>query len=413
MGYGLVFVLGILAGGTTVFGVLAVRRGVINKQARQTAAKEAELAERTARLLERETKLATRVGTIETEFKARAAEFEARVISYNELRDENLILKRDLQNIDVNLRKMELDVQVQHEEHIKLDARCRELGVRHLKDSEKWIGASLSTNNYVNCKQRLKDVIERCRGVGLAVSPDEEMVLFAALKADYEKIVRAALEREEQARIKAQIREEQLREREIDRELKQLDRERAAIRVALEKALAETNDKHSAEIERLQAKLSEAEEKSRRVMSQAQLTKAGHVYVVSNLGSLGDGIFKIGMTRRLEPLDRVRELSDASVPFPFDVHMMISSDDAPKLENALHRKLHRRRLNKVNPRKEFFRSDIEAIREIVEQHHGEVRYIADAEALEFRQSMTMTDDDQEFIEEIYNAADEESGATGT
>jgi len=137
------------------------------------------------------------------------------------------------------------------------------------------------------------------------------------------------------------------------------------------------------------------------------MTKSGHVYVLSNIGSFGEGIFKIGMTRRLEPADRVRELGDASVPFPFDVHMMISSDDAPTLENALHRALHRLRLNKIKPRKEFFRTDLDAIRQIVEQDHGEVDYVADAEALEYRQSFEMSEDDSEFIESLYEKLSDE------
>src|SRR5262249_14343424 len=156
----------------------------------------------------------------------------------------------------------------------------------------------------------------------------------------------------------AQIREEQLRQKEIDRELKQLEREREAIKVALEKALAEAAGQHSAEVEQLRARLKEAEERAQRAVSQAQLTRAGHVYVISNIGSFGDGVFKIGMTRRLEPLERVYELGSASVPLPFDVHMMISCDDAPSLENALHRAFFRSRINKSNPRKEFFKTDI-------------------------------------------------------
>jgi len=228
---------------------------------------------------------------------------------------------------------------------------------------------------------------------------------------EYQKAVRAAFEREEQARIKAQIREEQLREKEIDRELKQLEREREAIKAALEKALADAKDQHSEEVERLKARLAEAEAKSQRAISQAQLTKSGHVYVISNIGSFGDGVFKVGMTRRLEPLDRVKELGDASVPFPFDVHAMISCNDAPTLENALHRKLHKTRLNKTNPRKEFFRTDLTTIFEVVKEHHGEVEYVFDVEALQYRQSLSMSDDDQEFIESVYDDLDEENDVT--
>jgi hypothetical protein len=160
-------------------------------------------------------------------------------------------------------------------------------------------------------------------------------------------------------------------------------------------------------VERLRARLAEAEEKVQRAKSRAQMTKSGYVYVISNKGSFGDGVFKIGMTRRLEPMDRVRELGDASVPFPFDVHMMVSCDDAPKLENALHHEFHKSRLNKVKPRKEFFRTDIESIRQIVLQNHGEVEYVADMEALEYGQSLSMSDEDAEYIEQVYDAKDEE------
>jgi len=189
-----------------------------------------------------------------------------------------------------------------------------------------------------------------------------------------------------------------------------LEVQRAAIQAALEKALAEAEDKHSEEVEQLKARLAEAEEKSQRAMSRAQMTKSGHVYVLSNIGSFGEGVFKVGMTRRLEPQDRVRELGDASVPFPFDVHMMISSNDAPALENALHRALHRGRLNRIKPRKEFFRTDLEAIRKVVLERHGEVQYVADPEALQYRQSLTMSEEDSEYIESVYDALEDDGQA---
>lgn len=94
----------------------------------------------------------------------------------------------------------------------------------------------------------------------------------------------------------------------------------------------------------------------------AQQTKSSYVYIISNFGSFGDGVFKIGMTRRLEPLDRVRELGDASVPFTFDVHALIYSEDAPALEAELHRHFNEHRLNLVNNRKEFFRVDLDELK---------------------------------------------------
>jgi len=336
-----------------------------------------------------------------TAFTSMREQFEKEVISYQELCDENGLLKQDLRNVAVGMRKLELDRDLQTKSQADIDLKVKELGGRYLRENVKWIGNSLTPNNFASCKQKLLDVIERCRGIGLPINQIDQNSLVSDLKTEFERVVRAAIEREEQARIKAQIREEQLREREVQREQERIAREQAMLQAALAKALADTHGLHSAEIESLKARLAEAEAKQRAI-SQAQLTKAGFVYVISNIGSFGEGVYKIGMTRRLEPLDRVKELGDASVPFPFDVHMMISCEDAPSLENALHRKLLKQQVNKTNPRKEFFKADIYSIVETVRAHHGEVEYVADAEALQYRQSLTMSDDDQLFIEHVFD-----------
>lgn len=397
------FIVGALAGAATVFVATMEMRRRIDKKRREHQAQVKWVHDSKEWVNKRQQELEQ----LANRLAGQEQEFQRRVIAYEELQDENEMLKRDLQNVDVNLRKLRMDRELQRRRQDEIDERTQELGGRYLKDHVKWVVSSLGSNNYAACKKRLLDVIERCRSVGYEVSAEEEASLLADLKTEFEKNVRAALEKEEQARIKAQIREEQRLQREIDRELKRLDRERAAIQAALEKALAEAEDKHSEEVEDLRRRLAEAEERSQRAISQAQLTKAGHVYVISNVGSFGDNVFKIGMTRRLEPQDRVRELSSASVPFPYDVHMMISCDDAPTLENALHRALHKTRINRVNPRKEFFRVDIETIRRIAEEHHGEVDYVADAEALEYRQSIEMSDEDAEYIEDLYASFEEE------
>lgn len=399
--YVCVLLFGILAGGISVFAILVTRRGRLQDREVQVQAQELRANQL---ILEAEThrlELAEQYKAL----KEARAEFDGRAVSYNELAQENAILKHDLQNIDVNVRKLELDCEIQAERQEAIDKRTQDLGSRFLKDNVKWARSSLSPTNFASSKERLQKIIGWCRAIRLSISTQEEDALMSDLRSEYESVVRAAFEREEQARIRAQIREEQKLEREIERELKQLEREHSALQAALEKALAEAKDEHSAEVEHLKARLAEAEENSRRAVSRAQMTKSGHVYVISNIGSFGDNVFKIGMSRRLEPLDRVKELGDASVPFPFDVHMMISSDDAPSLENALHRELHRLRLNKANPRKEFFRTNIEDIHRIVGDHHGEVEYVADAEALEYRQSVDMSDEDLEFIEHVFKEAE--------
>ena len=391
------FVIGIALGSFCVLGVLWQKHRRLKQQKEMQDGREKTIRQTSLRLEQQTAQL-----------KESQEKLDAQTISYTELQEENTVLKRDLQNIDVNLWKLQLDRDKQRQNQETLDMRGKELGSRFLKENIKWLGKSLTPNNYSASKQRLQDVIERCRGIGFDIPKEEEAGYLADLKTEYERIVRAAFEREEQARIRAQIREEQRREREIEEELKRLDRERAAIQAALDKALAETDDKHSAQIEDLRARLAEAEEKAKRAISQAQITKSGHVYVISNIGSFGEGVFKIGMTRRLDPQDRVRELGSASVPFTFDVHMMISSDDAPTLENTLHRAFHKLRVNKANPRKEFYKTGIEAIHRIVQENHGEVQYVADPEALEYNQSLAMSDEDSEFIEAVYEEVEGES-----
>src|SRR5690606_34772275 len=129
--------------------------------------------------------------------------------------------------------------------------------------------------------------------------------------------------------------------------------------------------------------------KNQRALSMAQQTRSGNVYVISNVGSFGEEVFKIGMTRRLEPLDRIRELGDASVPFEFDVHAMIYSEDAPKLERELHKSFLRAQMNKVNPRKEFFRVNLTSIREQVETLGIEATWTMAAEARQFRETQAL------------------------
>ena len=333
-------------------------------------------------------------------------DFENQVVSYKELQGENHLLKTDLRNIGTSLRKLQLDRDSQRKHQDDIEARVNAVGNLYLTENIKWIGKSLNANNYSLSKQRLMDIIDRCRGMGLHITPEQESTYVDDLRAEYERAVRAALEREEQVRIRAQIREEQRIEREIQREQAKIEHEERVLREALARALAAAADQHSAEIESLRARLAEAESRQRAI-SQAQLTKAGYVYVISNIGSFGEGVYKIGMTRRLEPLERVRELGDASVPFPFDVHMMISCDNAPTLENALHRKLFMQQVNKTNPRKEFYRTEIETIAQIVRENHGEVEYTADPEALQYRQSLEMPIEDQEYIEHVYSGLDEE------
>lgn len=139
-----------------------------------------------------------------------------------------------------------------------------------------------------------------------------------------------------------------------------------------------------------------------------ELASGGYVSVLSNCGSFGEGVYNIGMTRRLEPMDRVRELGDASVPFPFDVHAMIACEDAPSLENALHRSFDHQRINRVNLRKEYFRVDLNSIVEVAKKYQGEVEFAAEPDATEWRESLTMTDEDTDYLESVVESLTEDS-----
>ena len=203
-------------------------------------------------------------------------------------------------------------------------------------------------------------------------------------------------ERQEQNSIKEQMREEAKARKEFERAIKEAAKEESMLKSAMEKArrqYEQASEEQKAEYEarllEMEQKIKEAEEKNQRAISMAQQTRRGHVYVISNVGSFGDNVYKIGMTRRLEPMDRVKELGDASVPFSFDVHAMIWSEDAPALERDLHRRFALNQVNKVNHRKEFFKASIKEIREEVAKAGIEAKWTLAAEAREYQESQAI------------------------
>lgn len=155
------------------------------------------------------------------------------------------------------------------------------------------------------------------------------------------------------------------------------------------KASEAQRQKYEAQLAELAERLRQAAEKNQRAKSMAEQTRMGYVYVISNLGSFGDDVFKIGLTRRLEPLDRIRELGDASVPFSFDVHALLFSEDAPALEKALHKHFLTAQVNKVNPRKEFFRVSMSIIRAELEKLGITAKWTLTAEAKEYRETLAI------------------------
>ncbi|MBB5776770.1 DUF4041 domain-containing protein [Nonomuraea jabiensis] len=243
---------------------------------------------------------------------------------------------------------------------------------------------------------RLEKVVETIvklgRTMNIHVHPNYHRTRIHELEltADY-----LAKQEEEKELIRAQReqqREEEAARREFEREKARLRKEEAHYRSALAKLLK--NGAASAEsVDELKAKLEEIGAAVADVEAREANTRAGYVYVISNIGAFGENVVKIGMTRRLEPEDRVRELGDASVPFRFDTHALIFSEDAVGLESRLHAELSDRRLNKVNLRREFFHATPAEVRDLLQKIAGQhlLEYRDTAEALEWRQSAGATE----------------------
>ena len=204
------------------------------------------------------------------------------------------------------------------------------------------------------------------------------------LTADYQEKV--AEEKEREREEKAQLREERRLQQEIERERARLDKERQHYANALAALRAKGDTEGMAQ---LQQRLEQIDSAIQDVDYRAANVRAGYVYVISNLGAFGEKMVKVGMTRRLDPMDRVRELGDASVPFGFDVHALFFSDDAVGIEAKMHARLADRRVNLVNQRREFFyATPAEAKQHLMELTGSLLRYEEIPEALEYRRSLT-------------------------
>lgn len=261
--------------------------------------------------------------------------------------------------------------------------------------------STVKNDNIGTMERKINDAYDVVNKLGAAfrntrITPEYLKERLNELRWASAVIVLKAKQKEEQRQIREQMREEERARREYEKAIKDAEKQEATIRKAIEKATAQLEKanesqrmEYEARLVELQAQLSEAEARNQRALSMAQQTRSGHVYVISNIGSFGEDVFKIGMTRRLEPNDRVRELGDASVPFPFDVHAMIFSEDAPSLENELHKFFAKNQVNKVNPKKEFFRLQVSDVKSYLEQRGVDVTWTLKAEAAQYRQTVAL------------------------
>ena len=221
-----------------------------------------------------------------------------------------------------------------------------------------------------------------------------EYLFINAVKIEYNYYVKKEQAKQEQLAIKEQIRQEAEERKALEQEKKKIENEELKYNNEIEKLkeqLKASADEESkalnAKILELQAKLADVTIKKDNIV-QLQNGKAGNVYIISNLGSFGENVFKVGMTRRIDPQDRVNELGNASVPFKFDVHSFIFSEDAVGLESKLHSILNDKRVNKVNMRKEFFYTTVDELEELVNKIEPTAEFNKTMLAEEFRQSQS-------------------------
>ena len=211
----------------------------------------------------------------------------------------------------------------------------------------------------------------------------------------YEYSVKKQEEKEEQKRIREQLREEAKLQKEIEEARKTIEKEQKHYKNALQQieqkissASAEEKADLLAKKEEIESQLTEIQKSITDIDYREANKRAGYVYVISNIGSFGENVYKIGMTRRLEPTERVDELGDASVPFNFDIHAMIFSDDAPSLENALHKAFEDKKVNMVNHRREFFNVTLDEIEAVVKANYDKtVEFVKTPSAEQYRESL--------------------------
>jgi|688.fasta_scaffold178465_3 hypothetical protein len=285
----------------------------------------------------------------------------------------------------------------------QLTKRISKLMLRAFQGESDTVIAKVKYGNvetYAEKIRRAKDAINKLGDTwGLSITDSFVELILEELYLVYEYQEKVAEEREEQRRIREEMKEEERVRREAERAQQEAEKEERRAQEALDKARKEMEGKQGSELEAMQQQLAELQRlvdeagaRKERALSQAQQTRRGHVYVISNIGSFGEDVFKIGMTRRLEPMDRIKELGDASVPFMFDVHAIIYSDDAPNMEMTLHRKFHQRRVNRVNEKREFFRVTLDEIVDEVKRIDGmaDVEFTLVAEAREYRETLALS-----------------------
>jgi DNA repair exonuclease SbcCD ATPase subunit len=256
-------------------------------------------------------------------------------------------------------------------------------------------------NNITSLENRITKAFETLNklnaGMDIRLSPEYLKLKLQELHLAYEYAVKKQEEKEAEKERRAEMREAAKLERELAEERKKIEKEQKHYQQALKTVMTQLKTATAEELTELEAKkaelqkhLNDIDKNIENLDYRENNQKAGYVYIISNIGAFGKDVYKIGMTRRLDPMDRVDELGDASVPFNFDVHAMIFSDNAPALEAALHRAFEDRKLNMINTRREFFNVTLEEIEEVVKANFDKtVDFIKEPPAEQYRESIRM------------------------
>ena len=262
----------------------------------------------------------------------------------------------------------------------------------------------VSYANFDSSKSRIEKSYQSISNLGkvmkIEISYSYLQLKIQELTLAFEYKQKKQEEKEEQKILKAQLREEAKLQKEIEETRKKILKEQQHYQNALNslnKKIENASDLQLTELlnkkAEIEVQLSEIDKNIKDIDYRESNAKAGYVYIISNIGAFGENVYKIGMTRRLDPQERIDELSDASVPFNFDVHAMIFSENAPALENALHKAFESKKLNMVNQRREFFSVSLEEIKKEIRKNHDKtVEFIDIPEAEQYRTSLLLKSD---------------------
>lgn len=281
----------------------------------------------------------------------------------------------------------------------KLTKDMVKVTIRSFNSECEYAISKVKFNNIISIEKKINNAYDQINKLGkytsIYISEEYLQLKIEELYLVYEYQQKKEEEKEEQKRIKQMMKEQEKLIKEIEREEQKIEKEQKHYLNEIQKVnkqLSETKDQLlindlSKKINELNSKIHELEEREVS-LKQRLVNKAGYVYIISNIGSFGENVYKIGVTRRLDPQDRVNELGSASVPFNFDVHAFIFSDDAFALENKLHKAFDNKRVNKVNSRKEFFNVTLDEIEEEVKKNYDKtIEFVKLPIAEEYRLSL--------------------------